>query len=204
MQQVCSVSELLLPERWAANALPSPEREYASQMVRAMTTLRAEYRTWQYLDDLQWQRTRLPDRLVYLSLFSDAPQWSAYTLTRELARVPAPPRTFSEKELQERHRRARSYFFTCVVTDLLGILAAQQEIRDVEARERFDVLDRFEGSDVMRRWILREAHDVMRNGNPRGGNSRLDHPVVQSLRTKLLWRMFRRGKWRLEGDGRSE
>jgi hypothetical protein len=186
-----------LDGRTAVPLLPA-EREIVAQVSQAVATLRTQYRAWQYLDDLQWHRTHLPHRLVYTSLFSDAPQWSGYALAQELTLIRRRPHVLTMEEVQDRHERARAYLFTCVLIDVLDTMAAQHHITRAEAEQRYATLATCVSHETMRRWLLHEVVDVMRSSlpHPMHFSSRQVRP--RTFRKKLLWQMFRRGQWSLE------
>jgi hypothetical protein len=189
-----------LPEWCAASTISPAQREFVAHMVQAIATLRTEYGAWQYLDDLQWHATYLPHRLVYMSLFSDAPQWSGYALAQELTLVRRRQPALTVAEAQSRHARARAYLCNCMVDDVLGTISTQQGIARAEAAQQYVALTTIVGEETMRRWLLREVLEVMRRIDPH--TMRFPNHQVRPItfRMKLLWRMFRRGQWSIEEE----
>jgi hypothetical protein len=187
-----------LPEWCATSAISPAQLETAAHLSQAVATLRTEYWAWQHLDDLQWHTTHLPHRLVYTSLFSDAPQWSGYALTQELTFIRKRSAALTVEEARRRHARARAYLFICIIDDVLDTISTQQGIARAEAEQQYAALTTVLGGETMRRWLLREVLDVMRTSSPYTMRFPSRQARSRTFRMKLLWQMFRRGQWSIE------
>lgn len=184
-----------LPEWYAASTTSPAQLEFVGHVSQAIATLRTEYGAWQYLDDLQWHATYLPHRLVYTSLFSDAPQWSGYALAQELTLVRRRHPALTVAEAQVRHARARAYLCNCMVDDVLDTVSTQGGITRAEAEQQYAALTTSVGEETMRKWLLGEVLEVMRSVDPHSMRFPNHQVRPRTFRMKLLWRMFRRGQW---------